>query len=90
VAFGLFGFLVFLFAFLYPLVKGGKPFSGFLLTAFISIALLSMITEDTIESQAGVTFVALFYCLLRFYGKKTVHHKEGMIIFVNTSQSRCD
>lgn len=66
VAFGLFGFLVFLIAFLYPLVKGGKPFSGFLLTAFISIALLSMITEDTIESQAGVTFVALFYCLLRF------------------------
>jgi len=68
VGFGVFGFLWFLFAILYsPLVM--RKFNDFFFLIFFIIVMLSMIPEDTIESQAGVTFFALFYSLLLF-GKR--------------------
>jgi O-antigen ligase len=68
VGFGIFGFLWFLFAILYPPLKMRKFSDFFFLVFFINI-MLSMVPEDTIESQAGVTFFAFFYSLLLF-GRK--------------------
>jgi O-antigen ligase len=68
IGFGIFGFLWFLFAILYPPLVMRKFNDFFFLIFFINI-MLSMIPEDTIESQSGVTFFALFYSLLLF-GRK--------------------
>ena len=68
VGFGVFGFLWFIFAILYPPFALRK-FSDFFFLIFFINVMLSMIPEDTIESQAGVTFFALFYALFLF-GKK--------------------
>jgi hypothetical protein len=68
VGFGIFGLLWFLFAILYPPLVMRK-FSDFFFLVFFIIVILSMIPEDTIESQAGVTFFAFFYSLFLF-GKK--------------------
>ncbi|MFZ4413599.1 MAG: O-antigen ligase family protein [Bacteroidales bacterium] len=61
-AFGLFGFLVFMFAMIYPAFLN-RSFKDFYFLAFFIILCLSMINEDTIESQAGVSFFAFFYSL---------------------------
>ena len=65
VAFGIFGLLWFLFAIIYPPLAMGK-FRDFFFLVFFIIAILSMIPEDTIESQFGVTFFALFYSFFLF------------------------
>ena len=62
VAFGLFGLILFLFYIFYPIVTL-KHKLHFLYWPFIMILLLSFFTEDTLESQAGVTFFALFNTL---------------------------
>ncbi len=62
-AFGLFGFLIFMLALFYPAIHNNRIYSYYFITFFI-ILLLSMLNEDTIESQAGVTFCAFFYSLL--------------------------
>ncbi len=69
VGFGIFGFLWFLFAILYPAVALGK-FRDYFFLVFFIIAALSMITEDTIESQLGVTFFAFFYSFFLFARKE--------------------
>jgi len=68
VGFGIFGLFWFLFAVFYPPIVLGK-FSDYFFLIFIIIAIISMIPEDTIESQAGVTFFAFFYTFLLF-GRK--------------------
>ncbi len=68
IGFGLFGLLWFLFSVFYPPIVLGK-FSDYFFLIFIIIAIISMIPEDTIESQAGVTFFAFMYSLLLF-GRK--------------------
>lgn len=68
VGFGIFGLLWFLFAILYPPLVMRK-FSDFFFLLFFIIVILSMIPEDTIESQAGVTFFSFFYSLFLF-GRK--------------------
>lgn len=65
VTFGLFGFLWFLFSLFYPLVAHHfQP--GYIYLAFLIIVLLSFISEDTLESQAGVTFFAFFNSFFLF------------------------
>lgn len=59
-AFGIIGFVYFLYMFGYAMVKRRK---NFLALAFLIIAFASCLTEDTIETQAGVTFFAFFYAL---------------------------
>lgn len=69
VGFGIFGLAWFLFSIVYPpirLRRFGDPF----FPAFLSIALLSMLTNDTIETQTGVTFFAFFYTFLLFAGRE--------------------
>jgi hypothetical protein len=65
VAFGIPGLLWFLATLLIPLVSGIKN-RNFLYASFAIAAMVSMITEDTLETQAGVTFFALFNSLFLF------------------------
>lgn len=63
VTFGLLGFLWFMVVLIYPLRYRHLRKDPVFLT-FIIVALMSFLTEDTLETQAGVTFFAFFYCLL--------------------------
>jgi hypothetical protein len=65
IAFGVVGFLLCLFSFIYPFVKSKLIFDYFC-TIFLIVFLMSMLTEDTIESQDGVTFYAFFAALYLF------------------------
>lgn len=56
--FGITGFLYFLFTLFYPVVKFKNPSLIFYL--FMAISALSFLNEDTLETQAGVTFVMFF------------------------------
>jgi len=69
IGFGIFGLLWFLFAIGYPPLKL-RWYDDFFFLIFLVIALLSMLTEDTIESQTGVTFFAFFYSFLLFLRKE--------------------
>jgi len=69
VGFGILGLIWFLTAILYP------PFllrrqDDFFTVVFLVIAMSSMLTEDTIESQTGVSFFAVFYALFLFARKE--------------------
>lgn len=65
VAFGILGMVVFLLSLVYPFIitRFGV---GYLYTIFFLIMFTSMITEDTLETQAGVSFFAFFNTLLLF------------------------
>ncbi len=69
IAFGVFGFLWFLFTLIYPGIKTGK-FNNYLYIVFTIIIIMSMLTEDTLETQAGATFFAFFNALLLFGCKR--------------------
>lgn len=56
--FGIFGLLYFLFTFFYPVFTFKKLPAIFIV--FMTITALSFINEDTLETQAGVTFVMFF------------------------------
>lgn len=62
VAFGMLGLLVFLFYLFYPAFDQRKNLH-YLYWPFFLIALLSFITEDTLETQSGVTFFIFFQSL---------------------------
>ncbi len=64
-AFGILGLIIFLFSYIYPAIVS-KSFNKFLFVSFFLIATFSMINEDTIETQTGVTFFAFFYLLFLF------------------------
>ena len=65
VAFGLVGLAFFLFVLFYPWWASRKSHT-FLYMAFLTIMLLSMFPEDTLETQAGATLFAFFVSLLLF------------------------
>ncbi len=65
VAFGISGLIYFLYALFYPIFRYRRRI-GYLFAAYFIIAILSMFTEDTIETQAGATFVAFFFSLFLF------------------------
>jgi len=74
--FGIFGAGYFLFSLFYPvLIK--KKTNDFIFMAFFSISLLSMITEDTLETQPGVSFYAFLNSFLLFMNGKNSPHSRG-------------
>jgi len=81
IEFGIFGFLFFMFCLFYPALKQRKM-TDFLYASFFVIALLSMFTEDTLETQAGVTFFVFFSCLMLFL-KKQEHPKKNTNFEIN-------
>lgn len=75
VALGGVGFICLLMAFLYPVFFAHSAnFS--LALVFLMITLAAMFVEDTLETQAGVTFVAFFFSLLLLSGAAPVSNEE--------------
>ncbi len=75
VAFGIIGLLWFMFAMFYPGMKT-RSFNNYFYLVFWIIFMLSMLTEDTIESQEGVTFYVLFTALILLGREKTESSEE--------------
>jgi hypothetical protein len=75
IAFGIFGLLWFIFTLLYPGLKSGK-FTNYFYIVFFIIIIMSMLTEDTLETQAGATFFAFFNALLLFGHKRNTDKAE--------------
>lgn len=65
VGFGIVGLLLFLIVLLYPYLSS-KRYRTYLYTVFLVILLISMLPEDTIETQAGASWFAFFNSLLIF------------------------
>jgi len=65
VAFGITGLLWFLLALFYPPLSVFRRFDYFYFVFFV-IVFLSFFTEDTLETQAGVTFFAFFNAVFLF------------------------
>ncbi|MCO6500744.1 MAG: O-antigen ligase family protein [Vicingus serpentipes] len=63
VTFGILGILAFAFFLIFPIVNMGL-YKDFTYVAFFSIVLLSMFTEDTLETQVGINFFTLFNTIL--------------------------
>lgn len=62
--FGMIGFLIILFSIYYPMFRlKSNPLLGM---TFLLLMSLSFLTEDTLETQAGITLYASFYCLILF------------------------
>lgn len=65
VSMGLAGLLIFIVSLLLPPIQK-KKFRNYFYFCFFSIVVLSFLNEDTLETQAGVTFFAFFNSLLLF------------------------
>ena len=65
VTFGIIGLAIILIIIIYPIILSTR-IKDYYYLIFISIALLSMINEDTLETQAGGTFFAFFNAFLLF------------------------
>jgi len=60
VTFGIPGFLIIMTGLLFPCFRKIR-YTPFLAAVFLMVSFLSMLPEDTLETQAGVTFFAFFY-----------------------------
>lgn len=69
ISFGITGFLIVMFGMAAPCLIE-KKHTQILPFIFACVAVMSMLTEDTIETQAGATFFAFFYALFIFAVKK--------------------
>lgn len=65
ISFGVIGFLIWLISFVYPIIK--IPKDRFVYGAFLLIAILSFLGDDTLETQAGVTLFAFFNSIFLFH-----------------------
>lgn len=66
VASGLLGFMFFLMCFFLPFFQKPERRKYVPFSVFITIAAISMLTEDMLTTQAGVSFIAFFYALFLF------------------------
>jgi len=78
VAFGIPTLLIFVLI-LFLVLRHQMRLNDTLFLAFWLIAMLSMLTEDTLETQAGATFFTVFYCLFLFVNpqKRTCNGNVG-------------
>lgn len=76
VAFGIVGLACFVFSLLYPFFSD-KKYRNYLYFTFLFIMLLSMFTEDTLETQIGATLFAFFNSLLIFVMPLCEEDKSG-------------
>lgn len=65
VCFGLIGLVLILFSIIYPITK--TPLN-FLSVLFITLSVIGFLSDDMLNRQAGVTYFALFYCLIYLSG----------------------
>jgi hypothetical protein len=73
---GLIGLAWFMFAMFYPGIKT-RNFNNYFYAVFWIIFMVSMLTEDTIENQEGVTFYALFTVLM-ILGRDKIEPSESL------------
>lgn len=71
---GLFGLALFLFMIFYPVIAA-RAWEEALFIPFLFIVLMSMITEDTLETQVGATFFAFFYVFL-LWGRRSIFNRD--------------
>jgi len=69
ITFGIFGFIFSMIALVLP-VFIEKRWTDYLFMCFFIIGILSMLNEDTLETQTGVSFFMFFYVLLLFGRQK--------------------
>ncbi len=62
VSFGIVGFILFVFLFFQPL-SINKMLKNELFTAFYLLIFLSFLSDNTFETQLGISFFVVFYCL---------------------------
>jgi O-antigen ligase len=65
ITYGIIGFVLLLTAIILPVIAATRK-NPYFIWMFLLVALLSMLNEDTLETQAGVAFFAVFYCLFVF------------------------
>jgi hypothetical protein len=68
ITFGIVGLLIILFGMIAPMFYEKRNRDFFFLMFFV-IAIVSMLNEDTLETQPGVSFFTFFYCLFLFARK---------------------
>jgi O-antigen ligase len=71
---GITGIVLFLFLLFYP-VFAARAWEEALFVVFLFIFLVSMISEDTLETQVGATFFAFFYSFL-LWGRRNIFTKD--------------
>jgi O-antigen ligase len=71
IAFGIVGFIISIIALFLPVFLE-KRWSDYLFLCFAIIAFLSMLNEDTLETQTGVSFFMVFYSLFLFGRNKPI------------------
>jgi len=76
VGLGIVGLFWFLITLLYPLFKEKKMLNYFYIVFFLTV-FISFFSEDTLETQPGVTFYAFFNCLLLFLMPVRSNDTEG-------------
>ena len=72
--FGIIGFIIIMFCFVYP-VHYERKWQSFYFVAIFIIIFLSFVNEDTLEMQVGAALVAYFYSLFLF-GMKSKNIKK--------------
>jgi hypothetical protein len=75
VAFGIPGIILFAFALIFPFFLRKRYDNVYFTTVFI-VLLLSMLTEDTIETQVGASLFAFFYCFFLFYPEANLQKEK--------------
>ncbi|NPD47876.1 MULTISPECIES: O-antigen ligase [unclassified Lentimicrobium] len=83
VGLGVLGFLWFIFVLIYPVLYL-KAYKDLFFMVFFITLLVSMLTEDTIETQAGLSFYVFFYCLFLII----VPHENIQNKIVSNDQNR--
>lgn len=76
VSFGLIGFIIVIIAFVKPILKNRENYSA-LTFVFVVVMLISMLNEDTLETQSGATIFAFFYALFVLRRNSQETHKKG-------------
>lgn len=79
VAFGVIGLIWFLFSLIYPFISD-KKYRNYYYFIFLFILMLSMLTEDTIETQIGATLFAFFNSFLLFASPYSQQHDDDNLL----------
>ena len=74
ITFGCVGFVIVLISFFYPIFLE-KRWGDYLFLCFALIGFISMLNEDTLETQTGVSFFVFFYSLFLF-GRSKVEYTQ--------------
>ncbi len=69
ITFGVFGFAWIVFSFVYA-ISYERKWKDILALVFLLVAFLSMLNEDTLETQAGICFFSIFFSLFIFGYRK--------------------